>query len=228
MGGNVCDHCGGKAQKFNSYATVFNNQTKLCEKCYHGIEGLQKYREYESIEELKETKNKVLTFLEESKYQPLIISDIEAHFIGKYESLLKLKKIEPDEDFEKEVQMVSKESLLVDHKMTTGYNFEGYRIVSYLGVVTGETVLGTGFLSSIGSDFADMFGTKSKMYADKLKLARTYAQENAIMESIRVGGNAMIGVDIDYINFTGDKMGVVYTGTSVLIERISENLIEGE
>lgn len=38
---------------------------------------------------------------------------------------------------------------------TTGYNFDGYRIVKYLKVVSSEVVLGTGLFSSIGSSVAD-------------------------------------------------------------------------
>ena len=32
------------------------------------------------------------------------------------------------------------------HKLTTGYNFEGYQIMNYIGLVSGEIVIGTGFL----------------------------------------------------------------------------------
>lgn len=41
------------------------------------------------------------------------------------------------------------------HMVTTGFQFEGYEIVSYLGIVAGEVVLGTGFLSEFTSSFAD-------------------------------------------------------------------------
>ena len=37
------------------------------------------------------------------------------------------------------------------HMVTTGFQFEGYEIVSYLGIVAGEVVLGTGFLSEFTS-----------------------------------------------------------------------------
>lgn len=41
--------------------------------------------------------------------------------------------------------------------MTTGFNFDGFTINQYIGVFSGECALGTGFLSSLGSDFSDVF-----------------------------------------------------------------------
>ena len=38
--------------------------------------------------------------------------------------------------------------------ITSGYNFEGYRITDYLGFCSGEAALGTGFLSSLGAGFS--------------------------------------------------------------------------
>ena len=54
-------------------------------------------------------------------------------------------------------------------KMTSGYNFEGYHIVEYLGHYTGECVLGTGFLSNLEAGFADLKGSSSTLYKDKLE-----------------------------------------------------------
>ena len=44
--------------------------------------------------------------------------------------------------------------------LTTGYNFDGYKITSYLNVVSAEVVLGTGIFSSLGSQFADFTGSR--------------------------------------------------------------------
>ena len=34
------------------------------------------------------------------------------------------------------------------------------------------------------------------------------------------GGNALIGIDFDYVNFVGNLMGVIASGTAVKIEPI--------
>lgn len=81
--------------------------------------------------------------------------------------------------------------------MTSGYSFEGRRISEYFGVYSGECALGTGFLSSLGAGFADFFGTNSTMYSDKLKRAKDYAIGQLRDQVIAIGGDAIIGLDID-------------------------------
>ena len=48
-----------------------------------------------------------------------------------------------------------------EHKLTTGFNFENKCISEYLGLVSGETVLGTGFISDFKASFSDLFGMES-------------------------------------------------------------------
>lgn len=107
------------------------------------------------------------------------------------------------------------------HMLTTGYNFEGYKIKSYLGVISSETVLGTGFLSEFSASFADFFGTQSKMFENKLDSAKQVTMDKLIKKSSILGGNAIIGVDIDYIMFSNNIIGVIANGTSVVIEEES-------
>lgn len=42
--------------------------------------------------------------------------------------------------------------------------------------------------------------------------------KRAISESIFLGGNALIGIDINYAVFMNDLMGIIVSGTSVTIE----------
>ena len=108
--------------------------------------------------------------------------------------------------------------------ITTGYNFEGYTIIEYLGVFSGECVLGTGFLSSLGAGFSDMFGTNSGMYAGKLRRAKQSAM-NVLERQVReIGANAIIGLDIDYTTFSADIMGVIANGTAVKIVKNTNNV----
>ena len=102
--------------------------------------------------------------------------------------------------------------------MTSGYSFEGRRISEYFGVYSGECALGTGFLSSLGAGFADFFGTNSTMYSDKLKRAKDYAIGQLRDQVIAIGGDAIIGLDIDYVSFSADIMGVIASGTAVKLE----------
>lgn len=102
--------------------------------------------------------------------------------------------------------------------MTTGYDFEGYKIKKYMGVVSGQTVLGTGFLSEFTASFSDFFGVQSKKFARKLEQAKLSAVKKMVAKSKVRGGNAIIGVDFDYMTFHSNVIGIVANGTSVVIE----------
>lgn len=120
-------------------------------------------------------------------------------------------------------QVCEQESIkykIKSHMITTGYNFEKHEIVAYRGIISGQVVLGTGFLSEFTSSFSDFFGTEANHFSDKLEKAKNAAMERLIEKSVLVGGNAIIGVDFDYIMFGNNMIGVVANGTSVIVEKI--------
>ena len=104
--------------------------------------------------------------------------------------------------------------------LTSGYNFEGYRIKKYLGFCSGECALGTGFLSSLGAGIADILGSNSTAYKEKLAKAKSMAISELEKSARSLGANAIIGLDADYTTFTSDIMGVIVSGTAVMIEKI--------
>ena len=108
---------------------------------------------------------------------------------------------------------------------TTGYSFEGYRIEAYCGVVCAEVVMGTGFFSEWSASVSDLFGEHSNAFESKLEEARRAAMRRLVEKTALAGGNALIGIDFDYVNFVGNLMGVIASGTAVKIE---PNEVENE
>lgn len=108
-----------------------------------------------------------------------------------------------------------------DIKITSGYSYEGYMIKDYLGFLSGETALGTGFFSEYAASFSDFFGIQNESFSKKLVQAKSASIEKLQRAVIAVGGNAVIGVDIDYHAFTGNMIGVIASGTAVCIEEIT-------
>ena len=102
---------------------------------------------------------------------------------------------------------------------TTGYGFEGYRIIQYKGIISGECVLGTGFLSEIDASISDLTVAKSMKFSNKLKEAKNHALLKLKESCYLQGGNAIIGIDFDYITFASNMIGVVANGTAVIVER---------
>ena len=103
--------------------------------------------------------------------------------------------------------------------LTSGYNLEGYDIVSYIGYESARAVIGTGFFSSLDASVSDFFGVRSNMYEDKLDLAEKAAREQLIRKAKHMGGNAIIGIDVDYTTFTADLMGVIVGGRNENAEK---------
>lgn len=105
-----------------------------------------------------------------------------------------------------------------NHLQTTGFNFEGFRITKYNGIVNGEAVLGAGILSDPNMKFLELFKAEPEVFSEKITEAREAAIIKLIEESIKKGGNAVIGIKFDYIAFSNNIIGVVASATSVIVE----------
>lgn len=137
----------------------------------------------------------------------------------KYEKQLAEKR---QKEQEEEMKRKAAEVLVSDIaniKLTTGYSFEGYRITDYLGVLSGECVMGTGFLSETFAGFADVFGSVSVSFSEKCNEAKNYALTELKKICVVHGANAIIGIDFDYLTFNNNMIGVIANGTAVRIER---------
>ena len=104
--------------------------------------------------------------------------------------------------------------------ITTTNNIEGQKIVNYLGVVTGEAILGANIFRDMFAAVRDIVGGRSAAYERELGKAREIALDELEEWSEELGANAVVGVDIDYESFgqTNGMMMVSATGTAVRIE----------
>lgn len=107
------------------------------------------------------------------------------------------------------------------HMVTSGYNFEGYQIKEYMGLISGQVVIGTGVLEEVKAGLSDAFGLESHAFAEKLDKAKDLALRKLITKSLDLDANAIIGIDFDYITFNHNMLGVSANGTSVHIEKVS-------
>lgn len=121
---------------------------------------------------------------------------------------------------QEEIQKIKFDEEISQHMLTSGYNFEGYKIVKYINIVSGQTVIETGFINEFKANVSDTFGMESNTFSNRLENAKQSALNKLISKSISIGGNALIGVDFDYITFSNNMIGVSANGTSVLIEKI--------
>ena len=87
----------------------------------------------------------------------------------------------------------------------------------YLGVVAGETIIGSNLFRDFFASIRDVVGGRSGSYESVLREAKETALEEMQDKAVTLGANAIIGVDLDY-ETVGDKMlMVVASGTAVKI-----------
>ena len=103
--------------------------------------------------------------------------------------------------------------------LTTTSNIEGHRITEYLGIVTGEAILGANFFRDFFAKIRDVVGGRSGAYEKELARARETAFREIEEEALEVGANAIVGIDLDYevMGETGSMLMVTISGTAVTI-----------
>jgi len=101
--------------------------------------------------------------------------------------------------------------------MTTTNNLEGMKSNQYLGIITGEAILGANIFKDFFAGIRDIVGGRSASYEKELKEARRIAFSELEEKAFQLGANAIIGIDIDYetIGDTGSMLMVSVTGTAV-------------
>lgn len=100
--------------------------------------------------------------------------------------------------------------------VTTTTTLEGREIKDYLGIVTGEAILGANIMKDLFAGFRDIVGGRSGAYEEELKKARVIAMREMEEEAVNLGANAIVGVDIDYETVSsGNMLMVSVSGTAV-------------
>jgi uncharacterized protein YbjQ (UPF0145 family) len=82
--------------------------------------------------------------------------------------------------------------------ITTTDQVEGRRVIDYLGVVTGEAIIGVNVFRDFFAGIRDIVGGRSGGYQNALKDAREHAMADMRDAAKRLGADAVVGVDLDY------------------------------
>ena len=106
--------------------------------------------------------------------------------------------------------------------IVTTPTLEGRRITRYVGLVSGEAILGANIFRDLFAGIRDIVGGRSAAYEQELRKAKSLALDEMQEEAQRLGGNAIVGVDLDYETITmgsgGGMLMVSASGTAVVIE----------
>jgi uncharacterized protein YbjQ (UPF0145 family) len=107
--------------------------------------------------------------------------------------------------------------------ISTTSTLDGRPIKTYLGLVSGEAILGANIFRDIFAGIRDIVGGRSAAYEQELRKAKTIAVQEMIEQAQHLGANAVVGVDLDYENMgqSGGMLMVSASGTAVVFEETS-------
>ena len=98
---------------------------------------------------------------------------------------------------------------------------EGRRVTRYLGIVSGEAILGANIFRDFFAGIRDIVGGRSAAYEEELRKAKAIALEEMERQAQDLGANAVLAVDLDYetiqVGSGGGMLMVSASGTAVVL-----------
>ena len=104
--------------------------------------------------------------------------------------------------------------------VTTTPRLEGKPVARYLGIVSGEVILGANLFKDVFAGIRDIVGGRSGAYEKELRQAKEIAIREMMENAAALGANAVVGVDLDYetLGTNGGMLMVSASGTAVVSE----------
>lgn len=101
--------------------------------------------------------------------------------------------------------------------VTTTPTIQGRDIADYLGIVTGEVIVGANLFRDMFASITDIVGGRSGSYERVLERARKEAITEMVDKCKQLGGDALVGCDLDYevLGKAGSMLMVSISGTAV-------------
>jgi len=101
--------------------------------------------------------------------------------------------------------------------LTTTNTLETHQVKEYLGIVTGETIIGANIIKDFFAGIRDIVGGRSGSYEKVLREAKDTALKEMKEQAQSLGAAAVIGIDLDYetVGPKGGMLMVTASGTAV-------------
>lgn len=101
--------------------------------------------------------------------------------------------------------------------LSTTPTIEGRPAGAYLGLVSGEAILGANVFKDFFAGITDILGGRSAEYEGELRKAKEIALAELSDQARSLGADAVVGIDLDYetIGANGSMLMVSASGTAV-------------
>ncbi|MGZ8378890.1 MAG: heavy metal-binding domain-containing protein [Gemmatirosa sp.] len=105
--------------------------------------------------------------------------------------------------------------------IVTTPQIEGHPVRQYLGIVSGEAILGANIFRDLFAGIRDIVGGRSAAYEEELRKAKQIALDEMAAQARELGADAILAVDLDYetiqVGGGGGMLMVSASGTAVRI-----------
>ncbi len=101
--------------------------------------------------------------------------------------------------------------------VTTGVNFDGYRVVRQLGVVRGLMIRSRSVVGNLGAGLQQFVGGRQTVYMKMSDHARQEAYELMIQHAAAVGANAVLSMRYDSNELAPGVSEILAYGTAVVV-----------
>ena len=101
----------------------------------------------------------------------------------------------------------------MDIILSTTHVIEGRPVSRYLGIVTGEAIIGANIFRDMFATVRDIVGGRSAASEKGLNEAREVELREMQQKAVGLGANAVIGIDLDY-EVLGQNNGMLMVSTS--------------
>ena len=201
----ICNKKIGRKEEGHIFLHKYNHLI-MCEKCHNAKEKL-KVNVDGKLEDIQKNRK----YFEELLYIGIV------HTNAKEPLQMLLKEAENAEKVSLQYRFRNKDLLI-----TTGTNFEGYKIVNYLNVLNTEMVLNIGMFSELGGEICDISGKTNNIVAQKISDAKEEVLELLKNKASENGANGLLGVEFAVINLIENMLVISATGTAVRLQKCEE------
>lgn len=102
--------------------------------------------------------------------------------------------------------------------LTTTPGVEGRRVTAYLGIVSGEAIMGANLFRDFFASIRDIVGGRAGAYEQVIEDAKRAALADMQAQAAELNADAVVGIDLDYEVIGGTKAGMLMVsvnGTAV-------------
>lgn len=217
---NQCCVCKCKLGFFDSAYKIVEDcdDYLLCEYCYEEMQGI---KDAPSVEYYQKKRSHFNRLTQDPVTPRSIIAQFDAIDIAwKSKEAMRLEKVRAKEEKEKRFS-----ENVAAMMLTTGNDFDGYRITKYVDVICEEVIFKNSFMNRLSAGFEDLGNalsfkeTEMSGSSELIARARSYVKDKFRKKAAQIGANAVLGVEFES-SIGSDIVRVAIFGTAVIIEKI--------